>query len=171
MNVAIYIVPVLIIAVILYALFKKVNVFTAFTSGAKEALPLIYTIFPTILAVLIMSELFEVSGLSAIFIKLLSPVLKFFGIPTELTKLVLLKPFSGSGSLALLDEIYKTYGVNSYISLSASAIFGSSETTFYVSAVYYSKCKNKNAAKAIIISLTATFLGAVFSCFICKFFY
>ena len=89
MNVAIYIVPVLIIAVMVYALAKKVNVFTAFTSGAKEALPLIYTIFPTILAVLIMSELFEVSGLSAIFIKLLSPVLKFFGIPTELTKLVL----------------------------------------------------------------------------------
>ena len=170
MNVISYILPLFIIVVFTYAWVKKAPVYQVFTAGVKSALELTYSLFPTILAVILMSELFKASGLYSLFLKTLSPVFSFFGIPIELMELIILKPFSGSGSLALLNEIYKTYGTSGYIPLCASAIFGSSETIFYVTAIYYVKCKNKNAVKAIIISLTATFITTCFACFLCRFF-
>ena len=169
MSFFIYLVPVFALLSFVVAWAKKVPVYQAFCHGVKSALELIYSIFPTILAVLIMSELFKVSGLYNVFTTMLSPVFKFLGIPVELIELIVLKPFSGSGSLALLDSIYKVHGTSGYIPLCASAIFGSSETTFYVTAVYYTKCKNKNAVKAIIISLTASFITTCFACFLCRF--
>ena len=170
MSVISYVLPLLIIGVFVYAFIKKVPVYQVFTAGVKSALELTYSLFPAILAVILMSELFKVSGLYSIFLKVLSPVFNFFGIPIELIELIILKPFSGSGSLALLNEIYKTYGTSGYIPLCASAIFGSSETIFYVTAIYYVKCKNKNAVKGIIISLTATFITTCFACLLCRLF-
>ncbi len=170
MNIIAYILPIFVIFIIIYSLIKKVEIYSVFSNGVTSSLKLIFTIFPAILAVLLMSELFETSGLYDCFLKVLSPVLSFFGIPKEVFKLLLLKPFSGSGSLALLDEIFNTYGAGGYIALCASAIFGSSETIFYVSCLYYTKCKSKKATKGIVISLIATFISAIFACFICKLF-
>ncbi len=169
MSVISYLLPLFIIGVFIYAWVKKVPIYQAFTAGVKSALELTYSLFPVILAVILMSELFKASGLYSLFLKILSPVFSFFGIPVELMELIILKPFSGSGSLALLNEIYKTYGTSGYIPLCASAVFGSSETIFYVTAIYYVKCKNKNAVKAIIISLTATFITTCFACLLCRF--
>ena len=169
MSFFIYLVPVFALLSFVVAWAKKVPVYQAFSEGVKSALEVIYSIFPAILSVLLMSELFKVSGLYDVFLKVLSPVFKFFSIPCELMELIVLKPFSGSGSLALLDDIYKTYGTSGYIPLCASCIFGSSETTFYVTAVYYSKCKNKSAVKGIIISLTASFITTCLCCLVCKF--
>ncbi len=170
MNFVNYITPIFAILIILNSMIKKVEIFTVFSNGVTSALKLIFNIFPVILAVLLMSELFEKSGLYDCLLYLATPVLSIFGIPKEVYKLLLLKPFSGSGSFALLSEIFSLYGASGYIALCASAIFGSSETIFYVSALYYSKCKNKKATKGIIISLVATFISAIFACFICRFF-
>jgi spore maturation protein B len=115
-----------------------------------------------------MTELFDKSGLSDILIKFLTPFFSFLGIPKEVAKLVLLKPFSGSGSLALVSEIYTTYGVDSYIARCASVIYGSSETVFYVATVYFAGAKTKNVLKPVLISLFASFVSCVFACFICK---
>lgn len=169
MSVTLLIIPVFALISFLVAFVKKVPVFQAFNEGVKSALELIYSIFPAILAVLLMSELFKVSGVYDVVLKVLSPVFNFFGIPSELMELIILKPFSGSGSFALLDSVYKTYGTSGYIPLCASCIFGSSETTFYVTAVYYAKCKNKNAVKGIIISLTASFITTCLCCLVCRF--
>ncbi len=165
-----YILPIFVILILVVSLVKKVEIYKVFSVGVTSALKLIFTIFPAILAVLLISELFEKSGLYGYFIKALSPVLKTVGIPSEVYKLLILKPFSGSGSLALLDEVFTRYGASGYISLCACCIFGSSETVFYISALYYSKCKNKKATKGIIVSLIATFISSVFACFICRFF-
>ena len=170
MNILSYILPIFVILIIVVSLIKKVEVYKVFSHGVTSALKLILTIFPAILSVLLISELFEQSGLYAYFLKFLSPVLKIFGIPKEVYKLLILKPFSGSGSLALLDEIFSKFGASGYVALCACCIFGSSETVFYISALYYSKCKNKKATKGIIISLIATFISSVFACFICRFF-
>ena len=169
MSIALLIVPIFALVSFIIAWIKKVPVYQAFSEGVKSALEVIYSIFPAILAVLLMSELFKISGVYEVFLKVLSPIFKFFGVPLELMELIVLKPFSGSGSLALLDNVYKTYGTSGYISLCASCIFGSSETTFYVTAVYYAKCKNKNAVKGIIISLTASFVTTCLCCLICRF--
>lgn len=171
MKIISYVVPALIIFITAYGIIKKINVYDCFVKGAAKAVPLVLDLFPYVAAVFLMSELFEASKLSTFFIKTLSPVVKFLGIPEELTKLILLKPFSGSGSLSLLTEIYKNYGTNSFVSICASSVYGSSETVFYVSAVYFSKCKNKKAAKAILISLFATFFSTVVCCNILKLFY
>ena len=162
-----YLIPILFLIIFVFSIFKKVKPYDAFTLGAKSAVPFAVSVFPYLVSIFVLTELFEVSGLSNILLKFLSPVFNLFGIPKELTKLVLIKPFSGSGSLALVSEIYTQYGVNSYIARCASVIYGSSETVFYVAAVYFAGSKTKNLTKPIIISLVASFISCVFACFIC----
>ena len=104
-----------------------------------------------------MVKLLEESGLSKRLIDLLTPILSFFGIPKEVAPLLVLKPFSGSGALAMLSDIYAKFGTDTFIGKCASVIFGSSETVFYIAGVYFAKTKNKNLTLPIIISLIATF--------------
>ena len=170
MNIVVYIMPILILLLILYSLIKKKNVYELFILGTKESLPLIFSLFPYLVAILVMNELMIASGLIDVITILLTPIFNLLGIPNELIKLIILKPFTGSGSFAILNEILIKNGVNNYISLVACSLFGSSETVFYISAVYYAKCKNKKATKAIILSLVACFISTIFTCLICRFF-
>lgn len=163
-----YFIPLLFFVIFTYAIFKKVKPYDAFTDGAKSAIPFAISIFPYLVSIFVLTELFEFSGLSSFIAKALSPVFSILGIPTELTKLILIKPFSGSGSLALLSEIYTSYGVDSYLARCASVIYGSSETVFYIAAVYFAGAKTKKLTAPIIISLIASFISCVFACFICK---
>ncbi len=162
-----YLIPVLFLFIYFYALIKKVKPYDTFTEGAKSAIPFAINIFPYLASMFILTELFEISGLSSIVSNFLSPVFNFFGIPKELTKLVLIKPFSGNGALAVLTEIFNTYGVDSYLARSASVIYGSSETVFYIAAVYFANAKTKKLFTPILISLIASFFSCVFACFIC----
>lgn len=163
-----YLIPILFFLIFVYALIKRVKPYDAFTLGAKEAIPFAMSVFPYLVSIFVLTELFEASGLSAFITKIISPVFSFLGIPEELTKLVLIKPFSGSGSLAVLSDIFTTYGVDSYLARSASVIYGSSETVFYVAAVYFAGAKTKKLTAPIIISLVASFFSCVFACFICR---
>ncbi len=163
------VVPVLFLAVFIFALFKKVKLYDSFTAGIKEALPLAFSLFPYLAAILMLSELFERSGLSDMITSALSPAFRFLGIPPEIAKLVLIKPFSGSGSTALLSDILSTYGADSLIGRCACVSYGSSETVFYISAVYFANVKNKKLAKPVAIALVANLLSVVFGCFLCRF--
>lgn len=147
---------------------KKVKPYDCFVDGVKSSVPFVIGIFPYLVAIFILCELFEVSGISNFITNLLSPFFNLLGIPNELTKLVLIKPFSGSGSLAVLTDIFNTYGVDSYLSRSACVIYGSSETVFYVASVYFAGAKTKNLTKPILISLFANLVSCMFACFICK---
>ena len=152
----------------LYCKFKKVAVYDNFILGIKKALPLLYSLFPYLVGIFIMSELFTASGLCDRLVKLLSTIFKFLSIPPEIAPLVIIKPFSGSGSLGLLSNIYTTYGTDSYISRSASCVYASSEAIFYVSSLYFCNCKNKKLYLPILITLIAFFCSVIFACFICK---
>lgn len=163
------VIPLLFIAVFIYALLKRVKLYDTFTQGVKEALPLVFSLFPYLATILMLSELFEGSGLSSAITRAISPLFNRLGIPSEITKLVLLKPFSGSGSTALLSEVLANYGADSYTSRCACVAYGSSETVFYISAVYFAGTKRKNLAKPVIISLIANFLSVIFGCLICRF--
>ena len=166
---SVYFIPVLFLVILVYSAFKKVKPYDAFTLGAKSALPFATSIFPYLVSIFVLMELFETSGLSDIITSIIAPIFKGFGIPKELTKLVLIKPFSGSGALAVLSEIYTTYGVDSYLARSASVIYGSSETVFYVAAVYFANAKTKKLFSPIVISLIASFFSCAFACLICNF--
>lgn len=163
-----YFIPLFIIIVFAFAFIKKVKPYDTFTDGVKSAVPFAVNIFPYLVSIFVLTEIFEVSGLSEMFSRFLSPVFGFLGIPTELTKLVLIKPFSGSGSLATLSEIFNSYGADSYIARCACVIYGSSETVFYVASVYFANAKTKKLFKPIVISLVASFCSCVFACLICR---
>lgn len=163
-----FIIPAIFIIVLGCAAIKKVNVYSCFTSGIESALKFVLSLLPCLAAVFMMCALFEESGLSELMIKLTSPAFSFFGVPEELTKLILIKPLSGSGSLAYLTEILNEYGADSYIARCACVCYGSSETVFYISAVYFAGMKAKGLMKPIIISLFSALVATVLACALCK---
>lgn len=165
---SVYILPILILGLFAYSFFKKVNVYKSFVEGAKGAFELCLDIFPYIVAILVAVALFRASGLANFLINLISPIFNVLGIPSEVSELVLLRPFTGSGSFAILDNIYSTYGADTYIARCASCIMGSSETLFYVATVYASKTSIKKLSYAIPVGILASIFGAIISCLICK---
>lgn len=144
------------------------NTYNIFVNGAKGAIDLVVSIFPYIVAIMASVALMRVSGLMDLLTSLISPVFNLLGIPPEVSELVLLRPFTGSGSFALLNDIYTTYGADSYIARCASVIAGSSETVFYVATVYFSGTKVKKLLYAIPCALVASFASAILSCLLCR---
>ena len=165
---SVYVVPFFIIFVLLYSSYKNLNTYNIFVKGAKGALDLVVSIFPYIVAIMISVSLMRISGLTYFFTYFISPVFTFLGIPSQVSELVLLRPVAGSGSFALLNEIFIQYGADSYISRCACVIMGSSETVFYVATVYFSQTKVKKLLYAIPCALVCSFVSAVVSCLLCR---
>lgn len=163
-----YLLPIFILLTLIYAKSKKINVYNSFINGAKQSVGLVVSIFPFLATIMIMVQFIKISGLASVVADFVSPVFNAIGIPSELSELVLLKPFSGNGSLAILNDIYTTYGVDSYIGRSASVIVGSCDTVFYVTTLYCSQTKVKKLLYAIPVALIATLAGAIISCLLCK---
>ena len=164
----VFIIPTIFLLTFLVAFIKKVRVYDSFTDGVKGAIPLIVSIFPYIAAVTMFSKLLEHSGVGDALSRRLAPAFRFAGIPQELSSLLLIKPLSGSGAIAVLSDILEIYGADSYISRCACVIYGSSETIFYIGAVYFAGLKRKNLTKALCIALLTYLVTAVFCCFLCK---
>lgn len=161
--------PFVFIAAFVFAFVKKVNAYGSFIQGAKEAVPLAVSLFPFVAAVIIAVELMRASGLYNVFNFVFSPFLKLLGIPEELSQLALLRPFSGSGSLALLNDVFTAYGPDSYVGRCASVMFGSTETVFYIATVYFSGTKVRKLGGALVIALACCVLSAALACLLCKF--
>jgi len=168
MNVSVYIIPALILGLLIFGLIKKANCYACFAKGAKSAIDLVFVIFPYLVAIFLAIELMKVSGLTTIFSIILTPIFSFFGIPTELCELIVIRPFSGSGSLAILQNLYDTYGVDSYISQCASIIIGSSESIFYIATIYFAGTNTKKLLYAIPVALLATLVSIILSCLFAK---
>jgi spore maturation protein B len=162
------IIPCIFIATFVYAAIKKVHVFDEFTTGASKAIPLVVSIFPYVAAVTILARLLTASGLEERILSLLAPLFRGVGIPQEIAGLVLIKPLSGSGSIAMLSEVLSRYGVDSYVSRCACVAYGSAETVFYVAAVYFAGIKRKKLPLAILFSLLAYALSVTVCCLLCR---
>lgn len=165
---SLYILPILFLFIFVYSCFKKVNTYETFIYGAKKSIPLVIEIFPYIAAIMIAVALLRYSGLTALLAQWTSPVFNTLGIPTELIELVLLRPFTGSGSYALLNDVLITYGPDSYISRCACVILGCSETIFYVTTIYMSQTKVKKLLYAIPVALICSTVGSILACLLCK---
>lgn len=163
-----YIIPIIFISLFCFCHIKKVNTYDTFVKGAKKAIPLAVDIFPYIATIMIAVALLRASGITALLAEVLSPFFNLLGIPKQLVELVLLRPFTGSGSYALLNDVLLKYGADSYISRCACVILGCSETIFYVTAVYTSKTKVKKLLYAIPIALICACVGSVVACLLCK---
>jgi len=144
--------PVMIAFVMIYALIKGVDAYSAFVNGAKGALPLMASLMPFIIAMFVAVELF-----------------RHLGIPPEVCELTLIRPFSSNAAYVLLRDIFAKYGADSYIGKCASVIMGSSDTIFYVSSIYFASTKVKKTLLTIPIALICNIVGAILACFCCRF--
>ncbi|MCL2555871.1 MAG: spore maturation protein [Firmicutes bacterium] len=156
-----FIIPFAFLLVLLIAIFRKKDPYNYFIDGSKKAVNLVIDVFPYLLAILMAVEVFRVSGVSAFLAGLTAPVFGWFGLPVELTELLIIRPLSGAGSLAVLNDIFANHEPDSFIGRSASVVYGSSETIFYVSTIYLSQSKCRNLRYAIPISIVATLTGVI----------
>ena len=131
-------IPLLMIIGVIYGLVDKKKIYDIFVEGVKEGMEIVIKLFPTLLGIFLAVGALRSSGILDIVTTLLSGVTSKIGFPSEVIPLALLRPISGSASLAIATDIMKTYGVDSKIGLIASTIMGSTETTFYTIAVYTS---------------------------------
>ena len=161
------IIPLIFLLSFAFAAWKKVKIYDSFTEGVKGAVPLILSIFPYIVGVMMLCKLLEASGLERHLTKWISPLFTFTGVPEEIAPLVLMKPLSGSGSVAVLTQILEKYGVDSFVGRCACVSYGTSDTTFYIGAIYFASVKRKKLTTALFIALTSYLLSIVFACFLC----
>ena len=156
-----YIMPLMILLLLGYALYKRVNVYEAFTRGAQEALPLLVQVLPFMAAMMIAMNLFRSSGALSAFIRWIEPLLSKLGIPAELVPLLVLRPFSGSAAIALLQDVFTNHGVDSFAGLAASLMLGSTETIFYTVALYFGSIGVRKTRITIAVALLSGVVGAV----------
>lgn len=156
-------VPFTILIIICYGLIEKNKVFDSFLDGAKEGTKIIYSIFPTLLGLFLSINVLRESGIIDAIINFLKPVLILLKIPPEILPLALLRPISGSASMAVATDIMTNYGVDSSIGLIASTIMGSTETTLYTIALYTSSVGIKKTRFVLYAALLADLVGMITS--------
>ena len=171
MSLSAIIVPLVICTVFVTALFKRVDIFTEFVKGAKENLLIAVDLIPPLVILLTAIEMLSASGVIEAISQLLSPLTQAVRFPKECTSLALIRPVSGSGAFAVLESLFGSISPDSYAGRVASVLMGSSETTFYTIAVYYSAVRIKAEYKVFVSSLTADFTCFVFSALIVRLFY
>lgn len=152
-------VPLILSAVGLYGILTGTDVFSALTDGALDGLKTVVRIFPSLVALLTAVSMFRASGALDALTGLFSPLLAFLGIPPETTILMLIRPISGSGALAAAADLITQYGADSLVGRTAAVMMGSTETTFYVIAVYLGACGIRKSRWAIPAALCADLVG------------
>lgn len=166
-----YVIPVLIAGILIFGLIKGVNVFDTFIQGAKEGLNTAVSILPALVALMVAVTMFKASGALDILSYSLAPITERIGLPKEVLPIALLRPISGSGGLAILENILAQYGPDSLIGRIASVLQGSTETTFYTIAVYYGAVGIKNTRYTVLAASAADFAGLVIGCLTVRLFF
>lgn len=158
-----------IIGIPLYGAYKKLDVFQSFVIGAKKGFETSISIVPNLIALMVAIAMLRASGFFELLYALLAPILTAVGIPSDLLPLALIRPFSGSAATGVMAEIIHEHGGNAFISKAAATIMGSTETTFYVIAVYFGSIGIARTRHAIWAGLLADLTGIVSSIFICRY--
>ncbi len=160
-----------IVGIPLYACFKKVNVFDAFVVGAKDGFNTSVSIIPYLIAMMVAIGMLRASGFFDLMNQLLAPLLSRIGMPPEVLPLALIRPFSGSASNGIMAELIHQYGGDSLIAKTAATMMGSTETTFYVIAVYFGSIGIQKSRHAIPAGLLADLAGIIASVLVCRYFF
>ena len=155
--------PTIILLIIAYGVIEKNKVYDTFLKGAKDGAKTVIKLFPTLLGIFVAVGALRSSGILDLIIQTLSPIISLLKIPVEVMPLAMLRPISGSASMAVATDIMTNYGVDSTIGLIASTIMGSTETTFYTIAIYTSAVGIKKIRFVLIASLIADFVGMMAS--------
>lgn len=156
-------IPFTILLILMYGLSEKKKVFDVFLDGAKEGMQIVIKLFPTLLGLFVAIGALRYSGILDFIIKLISPIINFINIPTEIMPLAILRPISGSASIAVGSDIMNQFGVDSKLGLIASTIMGSTETTLYTIAIYTSVVGIKKTRFVLVAALIGDVIGMLSS--------
>lgn len=162
------IIPIMVLSVVIYGIYKKVNIYDVFIEGSKESFEMIFTIFPYLLGMMLAINLFLHSNILSNLSNLISPLLDLIGVPFDIVPMAIMRPISGNSSLAILNNIFLNYGPDSFIGRLASTIQGSTDTTFYVLTLYFGSVGIKKIRYALIAGLFADLIGIIASIMIVK---
>lgn len=163
------IIPLLVLFIIFYGYIKKVNIYDVFIEGAKESFEMIFSLFPSLLAMILGINIFLKSNLLNIFLNFIQPILILIKIPAQILPMALIRPISGSSSLAFLNNIFMEYGPDSFLGRLASVVQGSTDTTFYIITLYFGCIGIKKIRYALWAGLCADLIGIISSILIVKF--
>lgn len=159
--------PLIILLILGYGYFKKVNIYQLFIEGAEDGVQTILSIFPNLLAMMVAINIFRHSGAIDIISEFFCSFLSTCNIPRDIFPLLLLRPLSGSASLSYVNTIFTEYGPDSLPGMMASTIQGSTETTLYIVAVYFGAIRIKKYRYAIVVGLIADVAGFFAAIYIC----
>ncbi|NLK88229.1 MAG: spore maturation protein [Clostridiaceae bacterium] len=164
---SLYALPIIILTILGAGILRNVRVFDAFTEGAGEGIAAMIKILPSLVGILTAVGVFRASGALDIVVRLLKPAATLLGIPAEAMPLALLRPISGGASLALVSDIIRVYGPDSYVGRVVSTMMGSTETIFYTLAVYYGSTGIKNIRYTLLAALIADGVSVIASAWVC----
>lgn len=162
------ILPVIVVVIVVFGAVKKINVFDCFIEGAKKGLVTFTNILPVLTALIVAVGMMRGSGGLDLITKIFSPIAKLLGIPIQVLPLCIISPISGSGSIAVFEDILRNYGPDSIAGRVASVIAGSSETTLYTTTVYYGSVGITRTRHTIPSALIADLVNFVISSLIVK---
>ena len=164
-------IPLLVLVIIIYGSYKKINVYDSFVDGAKEGLPMVINMFPPLLAMIFGINIFTNSGLIDEFFTFLKPLFMFINVPLEILPIAVMRPLSGSFGLALLNDMFSVYGPDNFLSIMASVIQGSSDTTLYIITLYFGTIGIKKIKYALWAGLLADLVTVILSIIIVPLFF
>ena len=156
-------IPTVILIILLYGVAEKNKVYDTFLEGAKDGIEIVFKLFPTLVGIFLAVGALRKSGIIDLIIKLISPITNLLKIPSQILPLAMLRPISGSASMAVAVDIMQKYGVDTTIGLITSTIMGSTETTLYTIAVYTSCVGVKKTRFVLFAALIADFVGRITS--------
>lgn len=162
------IMPLIVLVVIVYGIRKKINVYNTFVEGAKESFEMVINLFPTFLAMILGINIIINSGLIPAILNIMKPIFEFIKVPLEIIPMALMRPISGSSSLAFLNNIFANIGPDSLVGRIGAIIQGSTDTTFYVISLYFGSVGIKKIKYALWAGLFADLLGIISSIIIVK---
>lgn len=154
-----YILPIIVLVIVMYGVYKKIDVYDVFIEGAKDSVKLVINMFPCILAMIFAVNIFLNSGL-----------LEFFS-NSKILSIMLMRPISANASLSILNDIFKTSGPDSYIGFVGSIIQGCTDTTFYILTLYFGSVKIKKMRYSLFVCLCADLIGAISAIFLARLFF
>lgn len=163
--------PIVVLIIIGVSLYKNISLYDVFVEGAKEGIKLGFQVFPCLLGMIFGINLLLKSNLISDFFNLLNPILSVFHLPKEILPLAIIRPISGNASFAIMIDIFKTYGVDSYLGRIAAVMQGATDTTIYVISLYFGSIGIKNIRYALKAGLFADFVTLVVSILLISLFF
>ena len=170
-NLSLYILPIMILGILLAGIVKKVPVYEEFVEGAKDGFKVSISIIPYLVAIIVGISMFKASGGIDLITSVCGTVLEKLSIPADIIPIMITRSLSGSATLGLFSDIVTTHGADSYISKLAAVMVGSSETTFYVLAVYFGSIGIKKYRYALLTGIIADVTGIVLAILVARLFF